>query len=45
MLVRAAAKGVSPLGVFDLDKAVAEVRRYYTGLLTFGAVLQCTSVR
>jgi ribonuclease BN (tRNA processing enzyme) len=36
---------VSHLGVFDLDKAVAEVRRYYTGPLTVGADLQCTPVR
>ncbi len=35
---------VSHIGLFDLEPAVAEVRKYYTGPLTVGADLQCTPV-
>lgn len=35
---------LSHIGLFDLDPAVAEVRKYYTGSLTVGADLQCTPV-
>jgi len=33
---------VSHLGQFDLDRAIAEVKKSYTGPLTVGADLQCT---
>ena len=36
---------VSHLGQFDLDAAVAELRKFYTGPLTVGADLQCTPVK
>jgi ribonuclease BN (tRNA processing enzyme) len=36
---------LSHIGVFDLDAAVAEVKQAYTGPLTVGADLQCTSVQ
>jgi ribonuclease BN (tRNA processing enzyme) len=36
---------VSHLGQFDLDPAIAEVRKSYTGPLTVGADLQCTPVQ
>jgi len=36
---------VSHFGQFDLDAAVAELRKSYTGPLTVGADLQCTQVR
>jgi ribonuclease BN (tRNA processing enzyme) len=35
---------VSHIGMFDLDAAVADLRKYYTGPLTIGADLQCTPV-
>jgi ribonuclease BN (tRNA processing enzyme) len=35
---------VSHIGVFDLDAAIAELKKVYTGPLTVGADLQCTSV-
>jgi ribonuclease BN (tRNA processing enzyme) len=35
---------VSHIGQFDLDAAVADVRKYYTGPLTVGADLQCTPI-
>ena len=35
---------LSHIGLFDLEPAVAEVRKYYTGSLTVGADLQCTPV-
>jgi ribonuclease BN (tRNA processing enzyme) len=35
---------VSHIGPFDLDPAIAELKKYYTGPLTVGADLQCTSV-
>jgi ribonuclease BN (tRNA processing enzyme) len=35
---------LSHIGQFDLDAAVAEVRKSYTGALTVGADLQCTPV-
>ena len=35
---------VSHIGQFDLDTAIAELKKYYTGPLTVGADLQCTSV-
>lgn len=35
---------VSHIGQFDLEPAIAEVKKYYTGPLTVGADLQCTSV-
>jgi ribonuclease BN (tRNA processing enzyme) len=35
---------VSHIGQFDLDAAVADVKKYYTGPLTIGADLQCTSI-
>jgi ribonuclease BN (tRNA processing enzyme) len=35
---------VSHIGQFDLDPAIADVKRYYTGPLTVGADLQCTTV-
>ena len=36
---------LSHIGLFDLEPAVAEVKKYYTGPLTVGADLQCTPVR
>jgi ribonuclease BN (tRNA processing enzyme) len=35
---------VSHLGQFDLDAAIADLRKFYTGPLTIGADLQCTPV-
>jgi ribonuclease BN (tRNA processing enzyme) len=35
---------VGHIGQFDLDTAIAELKKYYTGPLTVGADLQCTSV-
>ena len=35
---------VSHIGQFDLDAAIADVRKVYTGSLTVGADLQCTAV-
>jgi len=35
---------VSHIGQFDLEPAIAEVKKYYTGPLTVGVDLQCTSV-
>jgi ribonuclease BN (tRNA processing enzyme) len=35
---------VSHIGQFDLDAAIAELKKFYTGPLTIGADLQCTSV-
>jgi ribonuclease BN (tRNA processing enzyme) len=35
---------VSHIGQFDLDPAIAELKKFYTGPLTVGADLQCTSV-
>jgi len=35
---------VSHIGPFDLDAAVADVKKSYTGSLTVGADLQCTPV-
>ena len=36
---------VSHIGLFDLDPAIADVKRVYTGPVTVGADLQCTPVR
>jgi ribonuclease BN (tRNA processing enzyme) len=36
---------VSHIGPFDLDAAIADVKKAYTGPLTIGADLQCTPVR
>ena len=36
---------LSHIGLFDLDPAVAEVKKYYAGPLTVGADLQCIPVR
>lgn len=36
---------VSHIGPIDLDAAVAELKKYYTGPLTVGADLQCTQVQ
>jgi ribonuclease BN (tRNA processing enzyme) len=36
---------VSHIGLFDLDAAIAELKKFYTGPLTVGADLQCTSVQ
>ena len=36
---------VSHIGQYDLDAAVADVKKSYTGPLTVGADLQCTPVR
>ena len=47
-VAQAAAPGrlvLSHLGGFDLDKAVAELKKAYTGPLTIGADLQCTPVQ
>ena len=35
---------VSHVGTFDLEAAIAELRKSYKGLLTVGADLQCTPV-
>ena len=35
---------LSHIGTFDLEPAVAEVKKFYTGPLTVGADLQCTPV-
>ena len=35
---------VSHIGQFNLDAAIAELKKFYTGPLTVGADLQCTSV-
>ena len=35
---------VSHIGLFDLDAAVADLRKFYTGALTIGADLQCTPI-
>jgi ribonuclease BN (tRNA processing enzyme) len=35
---------VSHIGQFDLDPAIAELKKFYTGPLTVGAYLQCTAV-
>jgi ribonuclease BN (tRNA processing enzyme) len=35
---------VSHIGLFDVDAAVAEVKKSYPGQLTVGADLQCTPV-
>jgi ribonuclease BN (tRNA processing enzyme) len=35
---------VSHISQFDLDAAIAELKKFYTGPLTVGADLQCTSV-
>jgi ribonuclease BN (tRNA processing enzyme) len=36
---------VSHIGQFDLDPAIAELKKFYTGPLTIGADLQCTPVQ
>jgi ribonuclease BN (tRNA processing enzyme) len=36
---------VSHIGQFDLDPAIAELKKFYMGPLSVGADLQCTSVR
>jgi Metal-dependent hydrolases of the beta-lactamase superfamily III len=36
---------VSHIGIFDLDAALAEVKKTYTGPLTVGTDLQCTPVK
>jgi len=36
---------VSHIGQFDLDAAIADVKKSYTGPLTVGADLQCTQVQ
>jgi ribonuclease BN (tRNA processing enzyme) len=35
---------VSHIGIFDLDAAVADLKKYYTGPLTVGTDLQCTPI-
>ncbi len=35
---------VSHIGQFDLDAAITDLKQFYTGPLTVGADLQCTSV-
>ena len=35
---------LSHIGQFDLEPALAELKKFYTGPLTIGADLQCTSV-
>ena len=35
---------LSHIGQFDLDAAIVDVKKFYTGPLTVGADLQCTSV-
>ena len=36
---------VSHIGLFDLDAAIADLRKFYDGPLIVGADMQCTSVR
>jgi len=36
---------VSHIGEFDLDAAIAELKKFYTGPLTVGADLQCTQAQ
>jgi ribonuclease BN (tRNA processing enzyme) len=36
---------VSHIGIFDLDAALADLKKAYTGPLTVGADLQCTPVK
>jgi ribonuclease BN (tRNA processing enzyme) len=36
---------VSHIGQFDLDPAIAELKKFYSGPLTIGADLQCTPVQ
>jgi ribonuclease BN (tRNA processing enzyme) len=36
---------VSHIGPIDLDAAIGELKKYYTGPLTVGADLQCTQVQ
>jgi ribonuclease BN (tRNA processing enzyme) len=36
---------VSHLGLFNLDAALADLRKFYTGSLTIGADMQCTPVQ
>ena len=36
---------VSHIGQFDLDAAIAELKKFYTGALTVSADLQCTQVQ
>jgi ribonuclease BN (tRNA processing enzyme) len=36
---------VSHIGPIDLDAAISELKKFYTGPLTIGADLQCTQVR
>jgi ribonuclease BN (tRNA processing enzyme) len=36
---------VSHIGLFDLDAAIAELKKSYSGPLTIGADLQCTPIR
>jgi ribonuclease BN (tRNA processing enzyme) len=36
---------VGHIGQFDLDAAIAELKKFYTGPLTIGADLHCTSVQ
>jgi ribonuclease BN (tRNA processing enzyme) len=36
---------ISHIGQFDLDAAIAELKKFYTGALTVGADLQCTQVQ
>jgi ribonuclease BN (tRNA processing enzyme) len=36
---------VSHIGQFDLEAAIAELKKFYTGPLTIGADLQCTQVQ
>jgi ribonuclease BN (tRNA processing enzyme) len=35
---------VSHIGLFDVDAAIAELKKFYTGALSVGADLQCTPV-
>lgn len=35
---------ISHIGIFDLDAALVDVRKSYTGPLTVGADLQCTPI-
>ena len=36
---------VSHVGIFPLDAAIADLKKFYTGPLTVGADLQCTLVQ
>jgi ribonuclease BN (tRNA processing enzyme) len=36
---------VSHIGLFDLDAATADLKKFYAGPLTIGADLQCTPVQ